>query len=216
MYSTFSTSSPTIKENYICDRITFSSSMIKSRDIKNQGHINQISSLRNSDFNIRKTVSDYDSMSSQIDLNNNTKYYSILKRRPVTASIELAKKEISKKMPSFWLISKNYTKKANVKIIRQHLKAYQDSRNHKQACLGNFSSNRILLKNIEIIKENKLNKIEDMKPRNIFNMMKINLSAERNKTALLFYSANKQRANNERNLKIFTTRIISSRRNLKF
>lgn len=206
MYSSFSSSSPTIKENYICDRITFSSSMIKSRDIKNQGQINQISSLRNSDINIRKTVSDYDSMSSQIDLNNNTKYYSSLKRRPVTASIKLTKKEIPKKMPSFWLISKNFTKKANVKIIRQHLKA----------CMGNFSSNRILLKNIEIIKENKLNKIEDMKPRNIFNMMKINLSAERNKTALLFYSANKQRANNERNLKIFTTRIISARRNLKF
>lgn len=200
------------RDNNISNKMATLTKSFKSRHIKYQSQTNQISSLIYSDYNFKKTTSDYDSMTSAIALNNK---YPKLKRRQIT-SFKPKTKEMAAKTPSFFLISKNHTKKGTVNIIQQHLKAQIEQQKYGQLSLRDCSSNKILLKNIQIIKENIVNKIEDMKPKHVFHKMKMELLAKRNKFSLLFYNANKQRVDNEQLLKIFTTRIISSRRNLKF
>ena len=74
----------------------------------------------------------------------------------------------------------------------------------------------ILMENMKIIDRNRIRKIRDMTPGNMMRDMKYKLNAENNKINKMFYDFHRQIADNQNFLKIFTTRLISARRNLKY
>lgn len=74
----------------------------------------------------------------------------------------------------------------------------------------------ILMENMKIIYRNRIRKIRDMTPGNMMRDMKYKLNAENNKINKMFYDFHRQIADNQNFLKIFTTRLISARRNLKY
>ena len=78
------------------------------------------------------------------------------------------------------------------------------------------NTDRILLANMQIIDRNRIRKIKDMTPMNRMREIKSKLTLENFKITKMFYDFNRQIADNQQYLKIFTTRLISARRNLKY
>lgn len=78
------------------------------------------------------------------------------------------------------------------------------------------NTDRILLANMQIIDRNRIRKIKDMTPLNRMKEIKSKLTLENVKITKMFYDFNRQIADNQQYLKIFTTRLISARRNLKY